>query len=78
MMKVRRAGENTPIVKRVVGLPKESVRIMQGDVLIDRQRLRPSEPRADEVTVFDDRWHKVEERFVILDEQSRMWTKVGD
>ncbi|MBL8859843.1 MAG: signal peptidase I [Planctomycetes bacterium] len=74
---VRRTGEDTPIVKRVLGLPGESVRVVQGDVLIDRQRLRPSEPRADPVVVFDDRWHKVEDRFVILEEQSRMWKKSG-
>jgi len=73
---VRRTGESNAIVKRVVGLPEESIRIVQGDVLIDRQRLRPSEPRAPEVVVFDDRWHKVEDSFVILDEQSRLWSRV--
>lgn len=75
---VRRPGENRPIVKRVVGLRKETLKIVQGDVLIDRQRLRPSEPRASEVVVFDDRVHEVEDRFVILDEQSRLWKKVGN
>lgn len=75
---VRRAGEDTPIVKRVVGVPGETVRIVQGDVLIDRQHLRPSEPRADEITVFDDRWHKVEDRFVILADQAQIWTKAGN
>jgi signal peptidase I len=75
---VRRPGEDRPIVKRVAGLPGEIVRVVQGDLMIDRQRLRPSEPRAPEVVVFDDRVHKVEDRFVILDEQSRLWKRVGD
>lgn len=75
---IRRAGEDTPIVKRAVGLPGESLKIVQGDVLIDRQRLRPSEARPPEVVVFDDRWHEVEDRFVMLDTQSRLWTKAGD
>ena len=73
---VRRSGEDRPIVKRVVGKPGEIVKIVQNDVMIDRQRLRPSEPRAPEVVVFDDRVHKVEDRFVILDEQKKLWTKV--
>jgi signal peptidase I len=75
---VRRPGEDRPIVKRVVGLPGEIVKIVQGDVMIDRQRLRPSEPRAPEVVVFDDRVHKVEDRFVILEEQARLWKQVGN
>lgn len=74
---VRRAGDSTPIVKRVVGLPGESLRVVQGDVLIDRQRLRPSEPRPPEVPVFDDRWHKVEDRFVTSDAEAHSWTKSG-
>ncbi len=75
---VRRMGEASPIVKRVVGLPEENVKIVQGDLMIDRQRLRPSEPRAPEVVVFDDRVHPLEKRFVVLEEQSKMWTKVGN
>jgi len=75
---VRRAGEDHPIVKRVAGLPGETVKIVQGDLMIDRQRLRPSEPRAPEIVVFDDRFHTLESRFVILEEQSRLWTKVAN
>lgn len=74
---VRRKNEDDVIVKRVVGLAGETIRIVQGDVLVDRTRLRPSEPRPDEVVVFDDRWHRLEDRFVILDEQSRLWTHAG-
>lgn len=73
----RRGGENA-VVKRVAGLPEESIRILQGDLLVDRTRLRPSEPRASAVTLFDDRWHRVEDRFVIFDEQKEIWTHAGN
>jgi signal peptidase I len=74
----RRPGEDTPIVKRVLGLPKELLRISQGDVLIDRQPLRSSEPRAPEVPLFDDRWHRIEDRFEIGEVQSRVWRREGN
>jgi type IV secretory pathway protease TraF len=74
----RRPGDDTPIVKRVLGLPKESLRISQGDVLIDRQHLRPSESRAPEVPLFDDRWHRLEDRFEIGAAQSRVWQRQGN
>ncbi len=75
---VRRPEDDTPIVKRVLGKPRETLRISQGDVLIDRQHLRPSEPRPPEVVLFDDRWHRLEERFEIGEAQSRLWRRAGD
>jgi hypothetical protein len=47
-------------------------------LLVDRQRLRPSEPRPPPVVVFDDRWHKVDECFQLRDVEARRWTKNGD
>ena len=50
---LRLPGEPDPVVKRVVGLPGESVLISNGDVLIDRRRLDPSAPRPAPVLMFD-------------------------
>ena len=75
---VRRSGEDTPIVKRVTGLPGESVRVSDGDLLVDHQRLRPSERRPDPIVVFDDRWNRVDERFRLEAAQSKLWRKEGD
>jgi signal peptidase I len=72
---VQRNGDAAPIVKRVVGVPGETVKISQGDLLIDHQRRRPSETRAPDVVVFDDRWHALEDHFGIGERQSRLWTK---
>jgi signal peptidase I len=74
---VRRPEDDTPIVKRVLGLPEESLRISQGDVLIYRQHFWPSAPRPPEVVLFDDRWHKLEDRFEIGAPQSRVWRRDG-
>jgi signal peptidase I len=74
---VRRPEDDTPIVKRVIGLPGETLRIVQGDVFIDRQRLRPSEARPPEVVLFDDRWHQLEDRFDIGADRARLWRRNG-
>ncbi len=76
---VRRPEDDAPIVKRVLGIGKryETVHIAQGDVLIDRQRLRPSEPRPPLIMLFDDRWHRLEDRFKIGEDQSRYWRRDG-
>lgn len=74
---VQRAGETAPIVKRVVGRPGEIIKISQGDLLVDRQRLRPNEPRPPPVIVFDQRWHEIEDHFQIGEAQAKRWTKNG-
>jgi signal peptidase I len=74
---VRRAEDDAPIVKRVIGKPGECIKIAQGDVLIDRQRMRPSEARPPEVVVFDDRWHAFEERFEFGAAQAQLWRRNG-
>jgi signal peptidase I len=72
---ILRDGETTAIVKRVVGLEGESVLISHGDVLIDHQRLRPSEPHAPLVTVFDERWHDLDKYFPIVEDRKSLWSK---
>lgn len=72
------AGESTPVVKRVAGLPGERVRVSDGDLLVDHVRLRPSEHRPALVPIFDDRWHRLDERFRLDGESARRWTRDGD
>lgn len=50
---IQREGETIPIVKRVGGLPTESVQVAGGDLLIDGKRLPPDAPRPPPVLVFD-------------------------
>jgi signal peptidase I len=54
---------STPLVKRVCGLPDETVAIRGGDLLIDGERLPPEVPRPAPIAVFDDRWLEVERFF---------------
>jgi len=60
---ITREGESVPIVKRVAGLPTESVRIDGGDLRIDGKRLPPSAPRPPPIVVFDDRFLSVADTF---------------
>jgi signal peptidase I len=73
-----RQGETTPIVKRIVGLPGESVRIVQGDLLINNAYLAPDAPRPAPVAVFDDRWHSVEDNFQLGPPSAKRWLRSGD
>ncbi len=50
---VEQEGERAPAVKRVLGLPGESVRIDDGDVLIDGRRRAARDPRPGLVELFD-------------------------
>lgn len=68
-----REGETTPIVKRVVALPGESVQILQGDLLIDNKRLPVDAPRPPAVPVFDDRWQKVDDYFHLGTDRVNPW-----
>ena len=61
VMRSREDGD--PVVKRVCGLPGESIQIVDGDLLIEGRRLRPEAPRPAPVLVFDDRFLDVEEFF---------------
>ena len=42
---VLRKGEDTPVVKRAVGLPGERLQIVDGDLLVNGARLAPDAPR---------------------------------
>ena len=50
---VRVPGEAVPRIKRVGGLPREKVRIEQGDLLINGERTAADAPRPEPVLVYD-------------------------
>ncbi|MFN0243327.1 MAG: signal peptidase I [Planctomycetota bacterium] len=72
-----RSGESTPIVKRVVGLPGESVRILQGDLVVNGERLAPDAPRPAPVLVFDDRAQKIEDYLAPGADERKRWNADG-
>jgi len=75
---ITREGEFLPIVKRVAGLPKESVRIANGDLWIDGKRLPPSVPRPAPIVVFDDRFQSVADTFERAGRAQRPWTETPE
>lgn len=70
----QRHGDETPIVKRVLGLPGESVQVSGGDVLVNTKRLGASEPRPNWIPVFDSTTRRLEERFPAATAQKLLWT----
>ena len=72
---VLRPGEDTPVVKRVAGLPGERVQLVDGDLLVGGKRLPPDAPRPRTIPVFDDRWQDVESTFAPAPEARPFWTR---
>jgi len=72
---ITREGEFLPIVKRIAGLPTESVRIANGDLWIDGKRLPPSAPRPPPIVVFDDRFQSVADVFERPGGQPKRWSE---
>jgi signal peptidase I len=73
-----REGEAVPLVKRVVGLPTESVRIANGDLLIDGHRLPASAPRPPPILVFDDRRQRVADVFEAPKASEGSWRETAE
>ena len=61
-----------PIVKRVVGLPGETISITEGDLLIEGRRLPPDAPRPAPIVLFDDEVLDVSGFFQFEEE---LWTR---
>jgi len=70
---VLRKGDDTPVVKRVGGLPNERVQIVDGDLLVRGKRLGPDEPRPRPIPVFDARWQDPAQLFPIPPAASTSW-----
>lgn len=60
---LERPGERAPIVKRVVGLPGETVQLSGGDLYVGGRLLEGDVPRAPWVPVFDSRLHALDALF---------------
>lgn len=74
---VLRRGESEAAVKRVAGLPGESVQISRGDVLVRSQRLPKDAPRPPLVPLFDSRVASVAERFDRKGAPASAWRESG-
>ena len=70
--------EKKPKVKRVVGLPGESVQLMNGDLVVNGARISLDKPRPPLVTVFDDSLEPVEEWFQMGSTQVNPWEKTEE
>ena len=73
---LRQDDEQPPMVKRVVGLPGETVALVGGDLLIDGQRLPQDAPRPAPIPVFDDR-HLALRDFFYFEEDGVWWLEDG-
>ncbi|QDU82952.1 Signal peptidase I P [Planctomycetes bacterium Pla163] len=69
-------GRSAPVVKRVIGLPGETVRLVGGDVLIDGRRLAPSERWPVLVPIFDSALVDVESYFHLG--SANAWERDGE
>lgn len=67
-----RPGETEPLVKRVVGLPEESVKIVGGDCLIDGRRLPVEAGRTGPFVVLDEAVHDLGQ---VLNLGYGLWTR---
>jgi signal peptidase I len=75
---VLRKGDDTPVVKRVGGLPNERVQVVDGDLLVRGKRLGPDEPRPRPIPVFDARWQDPTRSFPIPPAESSYWKREQD
>lgn len=71
-------GGGPPLVKRVVGLPGETLSIRDGDLMIDGERLPPHAPRPEPILVFDDRLHGARGFFDFGLAPEGPWSREGD
>jgi len=72
---VAREGDPVPLVKRVVGLPTESVQLAGGDLLIDGKRLPADAPRPPPIPVYDSRLESAEGAFEPARGKESIWTE---
>jgi signal peptidase I len=72
---IAREGDSVPLVKRVLGLPTETLQIVRGDLLFDGKRLPPSIPRPPPIPVFDSRLESASGAFVPAPGQESLWTR---
>lgn len=72
---VRREDGGAPMVKRVCGLPGESIGIVGGDLVINGQRLDLDAPRPAPVPVFDETYLDLRDYFYFAEDSAGPWTE---
>jgi signal peptidase I len=72
-----RAEQPDPVVKRVAGLPGESIQVVDGDLVIDGARLGAEVSRPPWIPLFDAREQLVEQYFSFEQAPRGPWTRVG-
>jgi len=75
---LRLPGVKEPRVKRIVGLPGESVQVVLGDLLIDGERLPLSAPRPPLVEIFSEERDEVSEWFTMGGTEVNPWVKTEE
>jgi signal peptidase I len=74
---VVRAPDGEPAVKRVVGLPRESVQVRSGDLVVDGKRL-PLGEDCPRIVLFDAREQALDSFFVFDGGEGRPWRQAAD
>ena len=70
--------EKRPKVKRIVGMPGESLQLVNGDLVVNGARIPLDVPRPPLVAVFDDSRDLVKEWFQMGSTQMNPWQKTAD
>ena len=60
------SAESAAVVKRVAGLPGESILISGGDLLIEGRRLGAEVPRPEPIPIFDSKFEPIDQAFSVL------------
>jgi signal peptidase I len=74
LVAVRRGDE--ALVKRVVGVPNETIEIAGGDLVIDGERLPPDAPRPPPILVLDSRRQSIRDAFRMGSSTEEPWREV--
>ncbi len=78
VLALRGPEDDRSVVKRLVGLPGESVGLRGGDLVVDGRRLGPAEARPRPVVLFDSRAQPLEDAFLHGSSRADPWTALAD
>lgn len=73
----QRPADDAPIVKRVLGLPGETVQIAGGDVLVGGRRIAAADPRPPWIVVYEQGDRPLGERFPVSTARKLRWRADG-
>ncbi|MDF1797742.1 MAG: S26 family signal peptidase [Planctomycetota bacterium] len=75
---VERGGGEAPFVKRVGGMPGERIRLLDGDLLVDGERLAADAPRPPAIELFDSSIDELADSFHFREAPEGAWTRQAD